>query len=70
MYFRVISIALAIVTCVAMSMMPSKASPVPDFTCDVKPHPLLNADGYLLGQGIYLMGDESVGLVGYSEPSQ
>ena len=70
MYFRVISIALAIVTCVAMSMMPSKASPVPDFTCDVKPHPLLNADGYLLGQGIYLMGDESVGLVGYAEPSQ
>jgi hypothetical protein len=46
------------------------ASPVPDFTCDVEPHPEINADGYLLGQGMYLMGDDTVGMVGYAEPSQ
>lgn len=46
------------------------ASPVPDFTCDVKPHPDINVEGYLLGQGIYIMSDDRVGLVGYAEPSQ
>lgn len=45
------------------------ASPVADFTCEVRSHPALQRDGYLLGQNIYMMGDR-VGLVGYAEPSE
>ena len=45
------------------------ASPVADFTCKVQPHPVLQRDGYLLGENIYMMGDR-VGLVGYAEPSE
>ena len=45
------------------------ASPVADFTCQVQSHPVLQRDGYLLGENIYMMGDR-VGLVGYAEPSE
>jgi hypothetical protein len=47
----------------------AEASPQPDFTCKVLAHPALQADGYLLGENIYLMGDETVGLTGYADIS-
>lgn len=49
-----------------LSATSALASPVPDFTCNVSPHPLLQRDGYLLGSNIYMMGDR-VGLVGYAD---
>ncbi|MCB1384307.1 MAG: SH3 domain-containing protein [Nitratireductor sp.] len=49
--------------------MAGEASPVPDFVCNVTLHPALQRDGYLLGQGIYHMGDR-VGLIGYAEPGE
>jgi hypothetical protein len=45
----------------------AKASPQPDFQCKVLPHPLLQGDGFLLGENIYFMGDDRVGLVGFAD---
>lgn len=61
-----IAAALAALAIATAFSSPSAASPVPDFTCNVQPHPLLQANGYLLGSNIYMMGDR-VGLVGYAD---
>ncbi len=60
---------LGALVAIGASVSSSQASPVPDFTCKVLPHPLLQADGYLLGENVYMMGG-SVGLVGYADLSE
>lgn len=66
-----ISLALPMALLMALpAMRDAQASPVPDFSCAVKAHPLLDAGGFLLGENIYLYGGEAVGLVGYPEPNE
>jgi len=62
-----LSIISIVVAAAALSGEIAVASPQADFTCKVLPHPLLQADGYLLGENIYILNDDTIGLVGYPD---
>ena len=65
MRFSVLTFLLILMT----SVMPTKASPVPDFSCDVPDGTVLDRDGFKLGEFLYLY-EETLALVGYAEPSE
>lgn len=62
--------AFAIALLSLISAHQAIASPQVDFRCKVLAHPLLQANGYLLGENVYLLGEDRVGLVGYAEPAE
>ncbi len=45
------------------------ASPQPVYHCEVKPLPQLQRDGYTMGESIYILNDDMVGLEAYPEAS-
>lgn len=66
-FFRLVAGLLALTALSFALTKTANASPQPDFQCQVQPHPLLQGDGYVLGENIYFMGDDRVGLVGYAD---